>query len=432
MPLTTDELYPYFKSCARICTDSRKVQTNDFFVALKGLNFDGNVYAAKALKQGASYAVIDNAEFQADERYLLVEDTLKSLQYLATHHRKTINPTTIAITGTNGKTTTKELVKAVLATVYNTQATIGNLNNHIGVPLTLLALKVDTEMSIVEMGANKQYDINELCEIALPQFGLITNIGKAHLEGFGNLKGVIKTKGELFDFLDSSGGHSFLNMNDFEVAKIGYFIQNVSTYGSGQWYKTDVQLQSTNPYLKVTWYPKLGGKPIHIETQLIGAYNLDNVAAAITLGIFFKVPADKIKSAIEAYKPSNKRSQVLEKNGNTIILDAYNANPTSMEAALQNFAKMNSDSKVAVLGDMLEMGKVSLKEHHQILKMVANMKLSQVVLVGEEMKKANTSYQFLHFPNVQQARNWFDQQQFQNALILLKGSRGIALEKIIE
>lgn len=431
MPLTIQKLYNYFNQTHKICIDSRKVKPGDLFFALKGPNFDGNKYAEQALKQGAKYAVIDNPSFQKDKNYLLVEDTLKSLQELATYHLKQVKPTCIAITGTNGKTTTKELIKAVLSSAYRTQATIGNLNNHIGVPLTLLALEEDTQMAIVEMGANHQYEINELCRIALPNFGLITNIGKAHLEGFGSVETIVKTKGELFDFLDASGGHSFLNMNDFRVAKIGCFIQNASTYGSGQWYKTDVKLVDADPFLKVVWHTK-SGNPITIQTQLIGGYNLDNVIAAIAVGTFFRVSAEKIQQAIEAYQPVNKRSQLIKQESNTIILDAYNANPTSMEVALQNFDKMAGNQKVVVLGDMLEMGKDSQKEHKQLLKTVSGMNFSSVALIGQELLKADKGGQFLHFATAKEARDWFNKQAFENTLILLKGSRGIALETILE
>ncbi len=431
MPLTIKQLYHYFENSSSVSIDSRKVKSGDLFFALKGPNFDGNVYANEALKKGASYAVIDNPDFVKDNRYLLVEDTLKALQELATYHLKQVKPTCIAITGTNGKTTTKELIKAVLSMTYKTQATVGNLNNHIGVPTTLLKLKKDTEMAVVEMGANHVNEINFLCGIALPHFGLITNIGKAHLEGFGSIKEIVKTKGELFDFLDASGGHSFLNMNDFRVAKIGYFIQNASTYGSGQWYKTDVQLVDANPFLKVIWHPK-SGNPITIQTQLIGAYNLDNVAAAIAIGTYFRVSAQNIQHAIEAYQPVNKRSQLIKQGSNTILLDAYNANPTSMEAALQNFDKMKGSSKVAILGDMLEMGKDSQKEHSALLKLVKEMDLSFVALVGKEFIKADKNHQFLHFQNVQEAKVWFNEQGFEDSVILLKGSRGIALEIILE
>ncbi|MFK7903915.1 MAG: UDP-N-acetylmuramoyl-tripeptide--D-alanyl-D-alanine ligase, partial [Chitinophagales bacterium] len=381
MPLTTKTLYDCFLESNRICTDTRQIKLNDLFFALKGPNFDGNIYASEALKKGAAYVVIDNPDYQKNEKCLLVEDSLKALQDLATYHRKQINPTCVAITGSNGKTTTKELVKAVLSKAHKTQATIGNLNNHIGVPLTLLSLEADTKMAVIEMGANHLYEINLLCSIALPNFGLITNIGKAHLEGFGGLKGVAKGKGELFDFLDTSGGHSFLNMNDFQVSKIGYFIQNASTYGSGAWYKTDVKLVSANPFLKVAWHTK-SGDIINIQTQLIGEYNLDNVTAAIAVGTFFQVSSDDVRDAIEAYKPVNKRSQIIKKGSNTIVLDAYNANPTSMEMALKNFSKMKAAHKVAILGDMLEMGKVSKLEHQKILDLAASMDLTKVVVVG--------------------------------------------------
>ncbi len=431
MPLTTKILYDYFMESNRICTDTRQIKPNDLFFALKGPNFDGNVYASEALKKGAAYVVIDNPDYQKNEKCLLVKDSLKALQELATYHRKQINPTCVAITGSNGKTTTKELVKAVLSKVYKTQATVGNLNNHIGVPLTLLSLEADTKMAVIEMGANHLYEINQLCEIARPDFGLITNIGKAHLEGFGGIKGVAKGKGELFDFLDASGGHSFLNMNDFQVSKIGYFIQKASTYGSGNWYKTDVKLVTANPFLNVAWHRK-SGDVVDIQTQLIGEYNLDNVTAAIAVGAFFRVSPDDIREAIEVYKPVNKRSQIIEKESNTIVLDAYNANPTSMEAALKNFSQMKASRKVVILGDMLEVGKASKAEHKKILDLAAKMDLAKVVLVGDEMMKANETHRFLEFKNVKGARVWFDRQKFENTLILLKGSRGIALERIVE
>lgn len=431
MPLTIKLLYSFYKNNSCICTDSRKVKDGDLFFALKGPNFDGNQYAKQALEKGAAYAVIDNPNFQKGERYLLVNDVLTALQELATYHIKQINATRIAITGSNGKTTTKELMSAVLSTTYATQATEGNLNNHIGVPITLLSLNKDTEMAVIEMGANHLNEINFLCNIALPHFGLITNIGKAHLEGFGGVEGIVKGKGELFDFLDASGGHAFLNMNDFRVAKIGYFIQNASTYGNGQWYKTNVKLVNAEPFLKVLWTPQ-SGNPIAIQTQLIGEYNLDNVTAAIAVGTYFRVSAENIQQAIESYSPVNKRSQLIEKDSNTIVLDAYNANPTSMKVALQNLNKMQGKQKVAILGDMLEMGKDSQKEHKHILKLVSEMNFSHVVLVGSEFLKADKKQQFLHFSTSKEAKVWFDKQNFENTLILLKGSRGIALETILE
>ncbi len=433
-------LYQSFKSSSGVSIDSRSIEAGNLFFALKGPNFNGNVYAAEALEKGASFVVIDDEAYyqENDERYLLVKNGLEALQKLATHHRKKIKADVIAITGSNGKTTTKELIHAVLSTTYKTQSTKGNLNNHIGVPLTLLSLEKGVKKVVIEMGANGSGDINALCSIALPSCGLITNIGKAHLEGFGSLKGVIRAKEELFDYLEASEGKVFLNMNDNHVAKIGYFIQNATTYGNNRWFDTYGNVISLDPYLKIFWEPKGAKKNtyedlIEIQTKLVGKYNLDNILAAITIGKYFNVEPAKIKEAIETYEPNNNRSQIIQKGSNTIIMDAYNANPTSMTAALDNFEATNADKKMVILGDMLELGKHSEKEHKAIVAKLEKMKLDQIALVGTEFSKVavGKNGHFKVFGSIEDLKNWHDQLNLDNTHVLVKGSRGISLEKII-
>jgi len=406
--ISIEQLYDYYRTAKAVQIDSRKVTAGDLFFALKGVT-DGNQYADKAIQQGASYAIIDDSTYQKGEQYILVNDVLETLQDLARHHRKQLHIACIAITGSNGKTTTKELVKAVLSTTYKIQATQGNYNNHIGVPLTLLSLPTELDMAVIEMGANHQNEINQLCGIARPNFGLITNIGHAHLEGFGGIEGVQKAKGELFEFLEASGGRVFINLNDERISNVGYYIQKASTYGSDRWAKTYGELQSSNPFLSVRWQPKKGRKPdpdiapIEIQTQLIGNYNLDNVLAAIAVGTHFKVKPERIKEAIESYVPKNNRSQVVKSGGNTFILDAYNANLSSMKAA-----------------------------HKEIVFLLKKMDLFKIILVGTEFNKAKDEISCEYFVSSGEAREWYQKQKFTNTYFLVKGSRGIALEKILQ
>lgn len=464
--MTIEQIYPYYLQSNSVQTDSRSIQKGNLFVALKGDTFDGNKYAKQAIEKGASFAIIDDSSYQANtEQYILVENTLETLQNLARYHRKQLQKVAcIAITGSNGKTTTKELLAAVLATTYRTQATKGNFNNHIGLPLTLLALKSDVQMAIVEMGANHLHEINQLCGIALPNFGLITNIGRAHLEGFGSIEGIQKGKGELFEYLEAAQGRVFLNTNDQKVADLGYYIQKVSTYGSDKWSKVrGVALESKQPFLKVRFFPKKPRSkaknepaitPIDIQTQLTGQYNLDNVLAAIAVGTHFKVPLEQIKAAIESYRPANNRSQVVQQGSNTVLLDAYNANPSSMKAALKSFEGLNTDNnndtttnketnqesiisssrkKIVILGDMLELGAFSEDAHREIVEQAQAMPLEKVILVGQEFKAVEKYFgnHFLHFAHVNAAKVWYQSQDLQNYDILIKGSRGIALENIL-
>ncbi len=435
--METTKLYQKFLSATGISTDTRTLQNGQLFFALKGDNFNGNKFAKKALEK-ASFAVIDEAEYFEDNgQYILVDNVLESLQLLATHHRQQLKIPIIAITGSNGKTTTKELIKSVLGTSYKTFATKGNLNNHIGVPLSLLSITQEHEMAIIEMGANHLNEINQLCKIALPNFGLITSIGKAHLEGFGSEKKIQEGKAELFEFLDAFGGRMFVNMNDFKIAEVAYFMQKVTTYGSGKFYNINGKIHETDPYLNVIWYPRktkkdaLEPEPIILKTQLIGQYNLNNVLAAVAVGLKFKVSHEDIQKGVWAYAPSNNRSQVIEESDHTIILDAYNANPSSMEAALTNFSQMKFPHKVAILGDMLELGTYSFEEHEKIVKLAQELELDKVVLVGKEFAPFNQD-NILHFEDNEQTKEWFKQQKFAQSGILIKGSRGIALEKILE
>ncbi len=447
MKVNTKQLYQYYQQVNHIIsTDSRKIEPGCLFIALKGPNFDGNQFAATALEKGAAFVVVDSSTYyqEEDDRYLFVSNGLEALQQLAIHHRKKLKAAIIGITGSNGKTTTKELINAVLSTEYPTFATVGNLNNHIGVPLSILSIDKKTQKAVIEMGANHIGEIKELCEIAQPNLGLITNIGKAHLEGFGSLKGVITAKGELFDYLEANEGKVFLNMNDNHIAKMGYFIQNAITYGNNSWFNIYGQIIDANPFLQIQWEPKqLGQKksapklaPISIQTQLIGKYNFDNVLAAIAIGCYFDISPENIKQAIENYIPKNNRSQIIKKGSNTILLDAYNANPTSMQAALENLATTNAKQKVAILGDMFELGKASTKEHEQIIKRANDIDLKQLILVGNEFGKALNKSDKIpphiqHFDTVEEAIKWHHTVTFEDTHILIKGSRGMRLESLL-
>jgi len=423
------KLYQYFLESKGVSTDTRTIKKGQIFFALTGNNFNGNKYVEKALKKGAAYAIIDDEAYNTSDKCIVVKNSLATLQELAKQHAKKLKIPIIAITGSNGKTTTKELINAVLSTTYKTFATKGNLNNHIGVPLSILSITPEHQIAIIEMGANHLNEIDELCHVAQPKFGLITNIGKAHLDGFGSEKGIQQGKGELFEYLDANEGELFVNMNDFKVAEVAYFMKRVMTYGTGNFYDINGKLQKANPYLNVLWTPKKDDA-IQINTQLIGSYNIDNVLAAITVGTKFDVTNENIKKGIEKYTPTNNRSQMVQQGSNTIILDAYNANPSSMKAALSNLQEMDSKKKVVILGDMLELGKYSSKEHENIVKSIKKMDLKQVVLVGEEFAPFSNGHK--HFANSADAAKWFQKQKFSNTTILIKGSRGIALEKLLD
>ncbi|MBL0883303.1 MAG: UDP-N-acetylmuramoyl-tripeptide--D-alanyl-D-alanine ligase [Chitinophagaceae bacterium] len=424
--MTTPELYNIYLQHPSIQTDTRKLKQGDIFFALKGPNFNGNLFAAKALEAGAAYAVIDEMQEGADERMIGVPDVLQALQDLASYHRDQFNIPFIAITGSNGKTTTKELGSSVLASHYKTYTTQGNLNNHIGVPLTILSIQKDAEMAVIEMGANHQKEIEGYCVYTKPTHGIITNCGKAHLEGFGGIAGVRKGKGELFDYIREHNGAIFMYDDYDYLHSMGNGIAQKYVYGTYSGTVTGY-VQASEPFLEVAITKGLEQKIV--ATQLVGDYNLPNVLCAIAIGKYFGVPEEKIVSTIEQYTPSNSRSQMLEKDGNHIILDAYNANPTSMRAAIENFTKFPSTEKVLMLGGMMELGEDSIMEHQQIVDLITQHRWKQVVLVGGDF--ASTKHPYIYFPDSLAAANWYQQQDFQNTYLLIKGSRRMQMEKIL-
>ncbi|MDP4184705.1 MAG: UDP-N-acetylmuramoyl-tripeptide--D-alanyl-D-alanine ligase [Bacteroidota bacterium] len=428
--MQTEQLYQIFLKFPQVITDSRKASPGTLFFALKGDNFDGNTYASKALESGCEYAIIDNPEFYLNEKTILVEDTLIALQKLAAFHRKTLGLPILSITGTNGKTTTKELVHAVLSKKFRTIATTGNLNNHIGVPLTLLSITPDIEMAVVEMGANHPGEIATLCEIAQPDFGLITNIGKAHLEGFGSFEGIKKTKGELYRFLEKHQGRIFINKDNPILKEISGNLPRF-TYGTDDNAELQGEILDTASmflYFRAL-YPK--GWLYH-KTNLVGNYNFENAMAAAAIGLYFGVDPLLIQKAIEEYKPQNLRSQLIRKENNTILLDAYNANPTSMRASLNNFIKMKPHKPLLILGDMLELGASSAEEHQKIIELAIEGRFKNVILVGEQFGNTSTPDGYLKFTTSKEVAEFLKQTPPEGNTILIKGSRGIKLEGLVE
>jgi UDP-N-acetylmuramoyl-tripeptide--D-alanyl-D-alanine ligase len=424
--MNIEDIYKIYQQFPSIETDSRKLKEDDIFFALKGPNFNGNIFAKQALESGAAYVVADEPLSFQSERIIQVENVLETLQQLAKYHRKQFKIPFIAITGSNGKTTTKELLHEVLSTTFKTYTTKGNLNNHIGIPLTILKIKPDAEIAVIEMGANHLNEIAGYCEYAQPTYGLITNIGKAHLEGFGSEENVKKGKGELFQYLKNHEGTVFVNTDDPAVFDLSKPINNSIFYGSKSENVKGV-IEKNDPFIEV----KIEGeKPFTIQTNLVGAYNLPNVLAAVCVGKYFKIESEKIKSAIENYQPSNSRSQLIQTGSNSIILDAYNANPGSMKAAIENFAKMKGDKKILLLGSMMELGNDSKKEHADIVSLIDQNKWHVVALVGKNFKEIKSSY--TNFENSLQARDWLRNEKVENAQILIKGSRSMQMEKVLE
>jgi UDP-N-acetylmuramoyl-tripeptide--D-alanyl-D-alanine ligase len=422
-----EQLYQVYLQHPHVQTDTRKLRPGDLFFALKGDNFNGNAFAAQALSAGAAYAVVDEDTGLADGRVIQVPDVLQTLQALAKRHRQSFgNIPFVAITGSNGKTTTKELVHEVLATTYRTYTTEGNLNNHIGIPLTILKIGADAQMAVIEMGANHQKEIEGYCQYAMPTHGIITNCGKAHLEGFGGVEGVRKGKGELYDYLRANSGTAFVMWDYDYLRTMSEGIGHVHTYGTMGTAVNGKVLSSTG-FLSVGLDGE--GLPPVIDTHLVGEYNLPNILAAVALGRHFNVPAEKIKAAIEGYMPSNSRSQLMEWRGSKVILDAYNANPSSMRAAIENFAKMEGSGKVLLLGAMMELGDESLAEHQGIVDLIGQYPWQAVVLVGGDYGRLQHPYQF--FANAAEAGNWLGGQRLQNAMLLVKGSRSMQMEKVL-
>lgn len=425
--MTIAEIHTLFLKCNAISTDTRKVNTDDLFFALKGDNFNGNKFAHQAIDKGAKYAIIDEREYHTENQTILVDDVLQTLQALATYHRQYLKIPIVALTGSNGKTTTKELINAVLSKRYNTTATIGNLNNHIGVPLTLLSMNLATEIGIIEMGANHQKEIEFLCGIAQPDYGYITNFGKAHLEGFGGIDGVIKGKTELYNYLKSNSKLIFVNANDNKQIEHSKNAQIV-TFGNQHTNNVTVSLAEAQPFVYANYNTQT------IQTQLIGTYNFNNIAAAICIGHYFKVDDNAIKDALEQYIPTNNRSQILEKGTNKIILDAYNANPSSMKVALSNFSNLKeSSNKIAFLGDMFELGNDAELEHQNIANLASQLNIDTIILVGENFFKTdNTSPKVKQFESFENLKNHFSLLSIKKSSLLIKGSRGMALERILD
>ncbi len=438
-PLSTADLYEIYKSYPQVQTDTRQLKKGNLYFALKGPNFNGNEFALQALEQGAAYAIVDetvDASEHLQERIIYVADVLSSLQALAKFHREQFNIRFIAITGSNGKTTTKELVAAVLSSHYTIYTTKGNLNNHIGVPLTLLSIQKDAQFAIIEMGANHLKEIESYCSYTLPTHGLINNCGKAHLEGFGGEEGVRKGKGELYDYLKMHNGIAFINSDLDYLVKMSQGIETVISYGtnSGQLQAKEFKLvtgQNTNDFLALEITASTNAAIAHkiIKTQLVGSYNLPNVLAAISIGLAFEVPVEKIITAIENYTPTNSRSQLIEWKNNKVILDAYNANPSSMQLAIENFAKIDAAKKILCIGGMRELGKESQAEHQALIEQIKTAHFEKVILVGKEFESCQ--HTFTYFENSTLAKNWLDQENFSNYFFLIKGSRGIQMEKMI-
>jgi UDP-N-acetylmuramoyl-tripeptide--D-alanyl-D-alanine ligase len=426
--MSIEKLYSIYKEHPSVQTDTRKLKAGDIFFALKGDNFNGNAFAHQAIDAGAAWAVIDEAQYEIPGKTWLVADVLTTLQDLAKYHRQQFTIPFIAITGSNGKTTTKELVHAVLSEKYKTYTTEGNLNNHIGVPLTILKIRDDAEMAVIEMGANHQKEIAGYCTYAQPTHGIITNAGKAHLEGFGGIEGVRKGKGELFDHLRSlTHGIAFVMWDYDYLHEMSKGISGIIKYGTVADAHVIGEVIKSEPFLEVAIKQGIG--PATISTQLVGEYNLPNILAAVTVGNYFKVEDDAIKKAIEKYAPSNSRSQLVMKGSNHIILDAYNANPSSMKLAIENFAKLPASSKVLMLGGMAELGSGSMDEHKAIVQLIGQYQWKQVVLVGGDFLKFDHPY--LKFNNSAEAKEWLKQQQFEQTHFLIKGSRSMQMEKVI-
>lgn len=424
--MTIKDLYNIFLKHSSVETDTRKIKAGDIFFALKGPNFNGNTYAEKALELGAPYCVCDEKIHCESNKIIYVDDVLTTLQALAKYHREQFNIPFIAITGSNGKTTTKELVYAVLNSHFKCYTTQGNLNNHIGVPLTILSIKKDAEIAVIEMGANHQKEIESYCAYTLPTHGIINNCGKAHLEGFGGEEGVRKGKGELYDFIAENNGTVFINTDYDYLAEMSKHVLHKITYGTSNASITGV-IKDDEYFLEVKI---TGGANIDtIRTQLAGNYNLSNVLSAVCIGKTFGVPDEKIKHAIENYVPSNSRSQIMQKGTNTILLDAYNANPSSMKAAVENFAKMKGQNKIIILGAMMELGEHSIAEHTAVVNLLQQYQWNKIILAGKDY--INLPKNILHFNTSDEVATWYKNQQIETSTILIKGSRGMAMERVI-
>ncbi len=429
--MTIEALYKLFLEYPQITTDSRVVSKDGLFFALKGENFDGNIFAQKAIENGCAYAIIDNPDYKKGDQFIVVQNVLSSLQQLAYHHRKQMNLPVIGITGSNGKTTTKELLASILSHKFNISYTQGNLNNHIGVPLTILSFNKDTELGIVEMGANHTGEIKDLCEISCPDYGIITNIGRAHLEGFGSFENIIKAKSELYDYLAQTNGKVFYNANDKLLSSLvsEKRIDSI-TYGNKEISKAYGEVIKDGIFFKLK--AVVEEKSYTIETRLVGDYNLDNIIAALAIGHYFKIDENLMVKAIENYKPENNRSQFIKTDYNQIFLDAYNANPTSVKAAINNFEQLDLPKKSLILGDMFELGDDAINDHYDVIKIVENKNYDQIILVGEIFAGLKLNNSMMQFKNVVLLKEWLNKNPIKQSNILIKGSRGNQLERIVE
>lgn len=424
------QLYTHYQNYPFISTDTRSLIKNSIFFALNGENFNGNDFALRAIEDGCVLAVVDNPSLKNHKKCFYVENTLAALQQLATYHRDQLNIPVIGITGTNGKTTTKELCREVLSKKYKTYCTIGNLNNHIGVPLSILGIDKETEIAVIEMGANHIGEIAHLCSIAKPNYGLITNIGIAHLEGFGSFEGVVKAKSELYQFIEhQSESMLFVNGDDTLLMEKSAFIRR-KTYGLSKQNDSNFENVYSNPFASLTWL--IDQRELSIESKLVGKYNAANIMAAICIGQYFNVPIESIKIAIEEYTPENQRSQFLQTKNNKIIVDAYNANPDSMSEALANFNEIQDENKVVILGDMLELGTQSKELHQEIIDKVNEYNFRKVILVGQIFGQCKLEKNWIHFESTEDTKTHLATQALTNFSILLKASRGIQIEKLIE
>ncbi len=421
-------LYQIYTQHPTISTDTRNITKDSIFFALKGANFNGNTFAAQALELGAAYVVVDEKEFVVNDRCILVEDVLDALQNLAKEHRAHLNIPVIGITGSNGKTTSKELLNAVLSRKYKTLATKGNLNNHIGVPLTLLSITSDIEIAIIEMGANHQKEIAFLSDIANPSYGLICNVGKAHLEGMGGFEGVKKTKKELYDHIRLNNGIAFINADDINLMEMSAALEKKEYFGSHAQARVSGRIISSDPFLSVAVKLESTTEYTSIQSKLVGDYNLNNILASLCIGNYFDVSLSEMIKGIEGYEPSNNRSQAVKMKSNDVVMDAYNANPSSMAAAVQNFARIKADYKMLILGDMFEMGEESMREHTAMIELVHQLKFEHAIFVGKDFY-ACKKYEFQYFETTEEAKKYLLNIKPQHTHILVKGSRGMKLER---
>lgn len=425
--MNIQNIHDLFLKCSKVSIDTRKIEANSFFVAIKGEKFDAHTFAKEALEKGARYVVIDNPDYFIDDRTILVTDSLETLQALAKFHREYLQIPIIALTGSNGKTTTKELVNVVLSKKYTTKATIGNLNNHIGVPLTLLSFTKETQIGIVEMGANHQKEIEFLCNIAQPDYGYVTNFGKAHLEGFGGVEGVIKGKSEMYAFINANDKSVFVNLDDEIQKEKTAHLHRITFSQKDKNVNVFIDKVTANPFVKIQ------ALNVEIQSHLIGLYNANNINASITIGNHFEVPNEDIKAAIESYIPENNRSQLLTKGSNEIILDAYNANPSSMLVALENFIQLDKENKIVIIGDMYELGDESRLEHKAIVEFLNQNARFECHFVGKDFFANHIEKDNFHFyQNFEEFTKWLSLIKLENKMLLIKGSRGMALERTLE